>query len=898
MSPEERRKQLLSRYQSGARSHTTIEREPRSILPVLTVAVLLLALVAGVFDWLTERSADSTSTTLSDELNTADVVPDNISEAESPATRPAEPDGTAKAKTDSDVPRPDVPVPDVSGPDVSGPDVSGPDVSGSDVSGSRVPGGLPPARGQELVAERPPEKASDVADRRPAARSDSSTSGLVAGQQPSTLPASTRAPGVSLAPTPAAVATAPAAVAVTRATPAPAASPISPEPVIAVPPADDRAAPVDASGRRVQSKPDSARPPRPHQSEGVALLSERAADALGSARSGRAQREPESQQSQAPQPQGQPPQTPQLQSQQPQALQPLTPDLATRTVEFVEQAPLPDSLRLLLDAASDGRFDVPALKAFSKKWPQATTALGLEALSGTPDVNDYRRAFSLFKKASKSGDVNAMFQMGLMHLRGLGIEARTTEAMAWFIVAASHGHLEAMQRRDSGLAAMSEKERGAAISRASHVDADPAAGWSLDPTTKTAVWLPSWYRTGAYTLTVKTPAKDGRAHGRGEILLEASHPGSADRIFKGAFENGYFFGDSKPRSKLHFLSSDRFLFQLPPTTDPSIARGKVWIGVEFGVNFAADPCFRATNRTNVLIVSTPTDFPALDDSAVKQAMQAAWNSLQSVCPETEHVKATVVPEGFHTGTDRFGHLTYETRLATADLLSAAGDSPRYGNFENHAARAAAAQARNAAAARKKAERAAARRKAAEAAATRGNPDVRGLRIGMTRAEVLAHFSGQIAQADPPASGRPRQSDYTQPRLRLTLTDGSAISVSFTSKFGGEKLTALRYEQNLRGGPDEQTIKSELEAKYGKPDTYGSGGNWWQYQLLSAAGDGPVGAFMKVHYRVDKTSDAVTYLRLTMNDTGLARLDKRAAAAAARSAKRKLHEKSKSQTARF
>lgn len=560
----------------------------------------------------------------------------------------------------------------------------------------------------------------------------------------------------------------------------------------------------------------------------------------------------------------------------------------------------PAELAAALAALAGGpsEADLAVLGRYAEAgWPQAETGLALALATGAGGRREVKKALALFKQAAEQDDAEAQYHLGDAYLKGTGVEADPVEALAWFILAATHGHAEALAERDRGLASVNADDRARAFNRARNLGPDLAAGWSRDPASGTRVWLPSWYRTGSYVLRLEVPAKDGRAEGQGRLELKASLPGDSDRVFEGRFSGGHYFGKHAPAGSFHFLETNDFLYRLPDSEIGAFRGVAFWLRVDFGVDFAADPCYLATNRTPDLVAAVPAGFPALEDESAKGVMAEAWRLYQTVCPKGDHAHVTVTPAAFGRERDRFGHRVFGPRLATARFYGKRGETLSVGGFENQARRAHETEQRALAERRKREAREEKRRRAAAAAPGRGNPDVRGLRLGMTLAEVHAHFADEIADWQPPWKPERPLPPFSQFQQKIKLADGTRISARFTSPVNGSVLFALAYEQDLRDGPPPDELARSLVAKYGEPDDRGTGGIWWSYELVSRV-DGRLGAFMKVHYRVDRASNRVQYLRLVINDHGFGRRDERAAYDAKVEAERRAYEAGKAAKPKF
>ena len=319
---------------------------------------------------------------------------------------------------------------------------------------------------------------------------------------------------------------------------------------------------------------------------------------------------------------------------------------------FREIPALPEELSRALLRADGGQFDVATLEQHARRWPQARAALGHAALAGTSTRNEYRQALRHFEDAAKQGDPDAMFQMGVFYRDGAGVQENLVDAAAWFVLAASYGHAGAEEAREALLKDMAAQARLDVARRARYVGPDAAAGWFVAPNNpEAAVWLPSWYRIGAFTTRVEASSRAGRAHGRGTLSFGAQMP-----------------GDSTNRDTVHMLKSDRFLLRLPETD--ALASATLWLSAEFGVSIPVDPCYRAVNRTPDLVVALTDGSGRLTDDVVRSTMLTAWAALQVLCPKTLQGKVTLVPPSFTTGQDRFGHHIYTPQLASAHMHGA------------------------------------------------------------------------------------------------------------------------------------------------------------------------------------------------------------------------------------
>ncbi len=530
--------------------------------------------------------------------------------------------------------------------------------------------------------------------------------------------------------------------------------------------------------------------------------------------------------------------------------------------------------------------------------PEAQTILGLANAQGKGGSRNFRKAIEWFNKAAKQNDGKAQYYLGEAYAKGTGVEANSVMAAAWFILSASHGYEAAIAKRDSQLAALSKTDRHYAFNRANNLGPEFEAGWSQDPANGISVWLPSWYRTGSYTFKFEVPAKDGYAHGHGKITLTPSLSGDSDRVFEGVFANGYYFGKEKREGEFHYLPSDDILYRLPPSSLKKFSDVVFWVRTGYGGDFASNPCYVGINQKPDLLISVPHGFPVLNDEAAKEVMEEGWKTYLDFCPKNYHAKLTVVPLKFGTDEDRFGHRIFVPQYATGTYYGKHGETLSINNFENHARERHEDEQRKQAKKREREQRRLAKLKAAAAAKTRGNPDIRGVQLGMTISELRDHLKEDIVEWKPSWTANKPLPPFSQPTRTILLNDGAQFTAYFTSPVNGSVLYAMAYEQNLRDGPPKDQLMSDLEAKYGKPDNYGVGKIWWEYELVSLKKKEVMGKFMKIHFQYDKASNKVEYLRIIVNDAGFGSYDERAAYEAKLQAERDAYEASKSDKPKF
>ena len=187
---------------------------------------------------------------------------------------------------------------------------------------------------------------------------------------------------------------------------------------------------------------------------------------------------------------------------------------------------------------------------------------------------------------------------------------------------------------------------------------------------------------------------------------------------------------------------------------------------------------------------------------------------------------------------------------------------------------------------------------ARAAAGRGTLDIRGLALGMTLPEVERRLGPEITRLEPERRPDWRPHPFSALKQGYRLSDGSLMSVTYTSPVTGAVAATILYEQTLRDGPAPERMFADLERKYGPIDQRTGSGWWLTWHLKSRlpVADG-LGSFLKAHFRADK-ENRVDYLRLVLNDYKFAMHDEQAAAAASRESERRSFEQNRSGTPTF
>ena len=157
-------------------------------------------------------------------------------------------------------------------------------------------------------------------------------------------------------------------------------------------------------------------------------------------------------------------------------------------------------------------------------------------------------------------------------------------------------------------------------------------------------------------------------------------------------------------------------------------------------------------------------------------------------------------------------------------------------------------------------------------------------------------------AEPVAWEPKLEKDHKMPEYnswwqKVTLKDGTTFTGVFASAQNGSKLVSLAYEQRLRDGPDAESLRQQLYAKYGKADEEAGNRTWLTWWLRSSVNNDPTGAFLKGRLKTG-ADGKVELLTLSLSDYALVRRDEAQAAAARRQADREAIEKKKSDGVKF
>ncbi|WNC72824.1 hypothetical protein RGQ13_02280 [Thalassotalea psychrophila] len=93
----------------------------------------------------------------------------------------------------------------------------------------------------------------------------------------------------------------------------------------------------------------------------------------------------------------------------------------------------------------------------------ANAATSLQA-DGLLYHKKYQAAFDIYMEAAKIGDAEAQYQLGVIHLKGLGQSINNFKAIIWFSLAAEHKHKNAQQIYDQLLNDISAKDKALVLS--------------------------------------------------------------------------------------------------------------------------------------------------------------------------------------------------------------------------------------------------------------------------------------------------------------------------------------------------------------------------------------------------------------------------------------------------
>jgi hypothetical protein len=524
----------------------------------------------------------------------------------------------------------------------------------------------------------------------------------------------------------------------------------------------------------------------------------------------------------------------------------------------------------------------------------AEALLGLMHAKGTGVAADAGRAFALFTKAAAQGNADGQFHLGQAYHDGFGTKADMVRALAWFMHAAARGQNEAVAERDRLLATLDDTAKVQADSLTRNLPVPMPAGWIADAASGVRVWSPSWYRNGTFKLRIEGGSANGGVDGPAKVMLTATLYGRSDRTFEGTFAAGLML-DARLREQgqaLQLLESDEIRMALRPE-GPAIHR--LWRQTKLD-GMQIEACPKATQH--LYAVMAP-EFTGIEDAQVKAAAVAAAQALAALCPPQAHqvVQLALLPPEHREVYER-GATTYTPRLAEVQLygLEQAQESWSI-SIKNHAREAHARREHEAEQQRKKLEREQKQAREVAAAMTRGMPNIRGFKLGLTFDQFRAAIGADAKTWEPKLKDDFKLPAYNSFQQKVTLNDGTSFVGTFSSAQNGSQMIVLSYEQHLRDGPDAAELRQQLYTKYGQPDDEAGGNTWLTWWLRSAADGEPKGALLRGRIETDQAKRANT-LRLTIADNNLARRDEMQGAQARRQAERDAFEQKKSDKPKF
>ncbi|MCP5154189.1 MAG: SEL1-like repeat protein [Ectothiorhodospiraceae bacterium] len=498
--------------------------------------------------------------------------------------------------------------------------------------------------------------------------------------------------------------------------------------------------------------------------------------------------------------------------------------------------------------------------------------------------------------AARAGDAGAQFRLGEIYRDGIGVPTEPPRALAWMMQAAAREHAGATVERDRLWAALDQGEQVRAESLSRDLDVPFPAGWLRDPASGAAVWAPSYYRNGTWGIAIQAESvRDGRVHGAGTVALEAHLYGRSDRTHEGRFVDGVMLDPALDGVDVTLLATDEVRIPLERPIDAPASLVEIWmLNPLDGLAVTACPRRRPT-----VYASVDDAFARNDDSAVEAVARSALAAHAARCPLDSRgdVEVNVVPERHHAEVHR-GDTVYRPLLAEVQLYGPDASPTNWqARVTNHARRAWEQAEREAQRQREKAERARKRAEQEAASLTRTLPLVRGLTIGMRLDEVREVLGADVADWSPPWDPNRELPAHASYRQAVRLTDGASLDLTFASAQNDSRLLVVVFEQRLRDGPDPDALRTQLRERYGAEDEASGSDTWLTWWLAGGTGEAR-SAFLRARIGVDARAGRVDYLRLVVNDYGLARRDEAQAIEAKRAAQRDQREREKSDAVKF
>jgi hypothetical protein len=501
---------------------------------------------------------------------------------------------------------------------------------------------------------------------------------------------------------------------------------------------------------------------------------------------------------------------------------------------------------------------------------EAESTLGLLYAKGKGVEQDFEKSLSLFRSAAGKGDADGQYYLGYSYLEGSGIEVDRVMALAWFIQAAARGHETAIEERDKGFAALDVAGMANAVARAEALGVPLPSGWLPDAATNSAVWVPSRYRAGTYTVSIEAESHEGHAHGPGRAHLAAALPGDEDVLLEGTFWHGYLVVDGHFDYPFDMLEGDDYLIDLARHMPDDFGGKTLWLRKTFDeAGLALCPA-----GSPELLVAVSKRYPTHDRLVVGELARHAVSVVSELCgglDSNAYATVRIVPEE-HGRTFEDGRLAFtplQARLSVADL----GEPVAAWRIDMHdldteveERRQRLEQER-----REKAERQAQKERNEREAAARGAPEIRGMRLGMSLAELHALFQDEIETWEPPWDPARKMPRYALFKQTCQLTDKANIVAEFSSAQTGSLLMGMDYSQTLRDGPSVAELKKNVEDKYGQAHETHGAGMYWNWVIPSVR-EGEVGAKMAARFKADRHTGLVGFFSIGFSDWGFARHD--------------------------
>ena len=513
---------------------------------------------------------------------------------------------------------------------------------------------------------------------------------------------------------------------------------------------------------------------------------------------------------------------------------------------------------------------------------EAESLLGLLYAKGKGVAQDFEKSLSLFNSAAGKGDADGQYYLGYSYLEGSGIAVDRVAALAWFIQAAARGHETAIEERDKGFAALETDGMADAVARAATLGVPLPSGWLHDAATDNTVWVPSRYRAGTYTVSIEARSHEEHAHGPGRATLAATLPGDEDVLLEGTFWRGFLVAGGHFDYAFEMLEGDDYLIDLAKHMPDDFGGETLWLRKTFDeAGLALCPA-----GSPELLVAVSKRYPTHDRMVVGDLAREAVAVVSELCGLDENAHATVkiVPQE-HGRAFEDGRLVFyplQARLSVADL----GEPAAAWRIDMHDLDAEVEERRQRLEQerREEAERQAQKERNERDAAARGAPEIRGMRLGMTLAELHALFDGEIETWEPPWDPARTMPAYAQFKQTCQLNDKANIVAEFSSAQTGSVLVGMDYSQTLRDGPSVAELKKSVEDKYGTPhEAHGAGMKWnW---VIPSVREGEVGAKMSARFKADRHTGLASFLGIGFSDWDFARYDEQMAHDARRAAER-------------